>query len=346
MAEEDLYEILGVGRTASQEEIKKAYRTLAKKYHPDRNPGNAKAEEMLKKINRAYEVLSDPEKRSNYDRFGTADFRGVDVGSFDDLFGGLFRSFGFGDFGMGRRGRYGPPQGRNLRITIPLTFEEAFFGVEKEIAFSRQTRCETCNGSGAGPGSSPRTCSTCRGNGQVMRSMGGFLRVSETCPTCEGAGEIIDSPCPKCKGSGLQKERIEIKVPIPPGVEDGMGQRIRGGGDAGQRGGPNGDLIVRFSVEPHEIFLRRGLHVILEWEIPFSVAVLGGEIEVPTMWGTSKIKVSKATAGGTRFRMRGKGVHTQDGRDGDQIVLLSIHIPTKLSKEQKKYLGKYSEVFD
>jgi molecular chaperone DnaJ len=346
LAEEDLYQTLGVGRSASQDEIKKAYRALAKKYHPDRNPGDDQAGEMLKKINKAYAVLSDPEKRSNYDRFGTADLRGVNMGSFDELFGGLFRSFGFSDFGMGGRGSYGPPPGRNLRITIPLTFEEAFFGAEKEIAFSRQTRCETCSGSGTGPGSSPRTCSTCRGNGQVMRSMGGFLRVSETCPTCGGAGEVIDTPCSKCKGVGLESERIEIKVPIPPGVEDGMGQRIRGGGDAGQRGGPNGDLVVRFSVEPHEVFVRRGLHVVLEWEVPFSIAVLGGNVEVPTMWGTSKIKVSKGATAGTRFRMRGKGVRTQDGREGDQIVLMDIHIPTKLSKEQKKYLEKYSELFD
>jgi molecular chaperone DnaJ len=346
LASDDLYERLGVSRSATQEEIKKAYRSLAKKYHPDRNPGNAQAEEILKGINEAYEVLSDSEKRANYDRYGTADFQGIDMGGFGDIFGDLFRGFGFGDFGVGRRGRAGPPPGQTLRLTIPLTFEEAFFGVEKEIAFNRQITCTTCRGSGAKPGSSPRTCSSCRGRGQVMRSMGGFMSVSQTCPTCRGQGEIIDAPCTECRGSGLQKDRREIKIPIPPGVEDGQGIRIQGGGSAGQRGGPHGDLILLFAVEPHDTFVRRGLHIYMETEIPFSLAVLGGEIDVPTMRGLSKMKVNKGTKGGTVLRMKGKGVQTEEGRLGDQLVRVSIKIPKKLSKEQKEYLQRFEDVFD
>ena len=178
-----------------------------------------------------------------------------------------------------------------------------------------------------------------------MRNMGGFMSISQTCPTCHGMGEIIDSPCKKCKGSGLQGERVEVKIPIPAGVEDGMAQRIRGGGNAGQRGGPSGDLILRFSVEPHESFIRRGLHVYLEHSVPFSIAVLGGEVEVPTMWGTSMMKIKPGTEGGTLFRMKGKGVRVDDGREGDQLVRVKIDIPTKLSKQQKKYLEQFPDYF-
>ncbi|MFW9800304.1 MAG: DnaJ C-terminal domain-containing protein, partial [Candidatus Thorarchaeota archaeon] len=210
----------------------------------------------------------------------------------------------------------------------------------------RQVYCETCGGSGASPGSSPRSCPTCRGRGQVMRTMGGFVSVSQTCPSCGGSGEVIDTPCKECKSGGLQAERKEIKVPIPPGVEDGQAFRIRGGGSAGARGGPHGDLILVFSVEPHETFVRRGLHIYMEMEIPFSTAVLGGEIEVPTMRGHSKMKIGKRTEGGTVFRMKGKGVHSDDGRKGDQLVRVGIRIPKKLTKEQKKYLREFESVFD
>ncbi len=343
MAEDDYYDILGVSRNATEAEIKKAYRHLAKAHHPDRNPGDKSAEEKLKTINEAYEVLSDPEKRANYDRYGTADFQGINMNGFSDIFRDFFN--GFGGFGMGRRSRAGPPPGDNLRVTIQLTFEEAFFGTEKEIAFNRKVKCETCGGSGAKPGSSPTTCRTCRGRGQVARSMGGFMTVAQTCPACGGRGETIDNPCSKCRGSGLESERMEVKIPVPPGVEDGMAQRIRGGGNAGPRGGPHGDLIIVFSVEPHERFVRRGLHVYLEEEIPFDVAVLGGEHEVPTMWGTSMIKVEPGTEGGTLFRMRGKGVHADDGRAGDQLVRVKIGIPKKLSKSQKEYLREFRGQF-
>lgn len=348
MAEDDYYNILGVGRNATQDEIKKAYRTLAKKYHPDRNPSDKAAEEKLKTINAAYEVLGDPEKRANYDRWGTADAQGIDMGGFQDIFSSLFRGFGgdfgFGDFSFGRRGRAGPPPGQTLRITIDLTFEEAFFGANKEIAFDRNVHCETCTGTGAEPGSSPSTCRTCRGQGQVARSMG-FLSVAQTCPACQGSGETIDRPCKTCRGTGLQNERKTAEIPIPAGVEDGQGIRISGGGNAGPREGPHGDLIVMFSVNPHEIYVRRGLHIYMEHEIPFHIAVMGGDIEVPTMRGDSLMKITKGTESGTLFRMKGKGVHTEDGRKGDQLVRIKIQIPRNLTKEQKEYLEKYPEYF-
>ncbi|MFW9843330.1 MAG: DnaJ C-terminal domain-containing protein, partial [Candidatus Thorarchaeota archaeon] len=231
-----------------------------------------------------------------------------------------------------------------LRVTIDLTFEEAFFGADKKKAFNRKVHCEECKGSGAAEGSSPVTCPTCRGQGQVARSMG-FLSVAQTCPTCNGSGERIESPCKSCRGTGLQNERKEIDIPVPPGIEDGQGIRIQGGGDAGSRRGPHGDLIVMFRVESHDIFVRRGLHVYMEQDIPFPLAVTGGETEVITMRGLSMIKISKGTEGGTLFRMKGKGVHTNDGRKGDQLVRVNIQIPKKLNKEQKEYLSKYSEYF-
>ena len=346
LAEDDYYGILGVEKSATQDEIKKAYRTLAKKYHPDRNPDKA-AGEKLKEINAANDVLSDPEKRANYDRWGTADAQGIDMGDFGDLFSSFFGGGrrGFGGFGRrGGRGRPGPPPGQTLRFTINLTFEEAFFGADKEIAFNRKIHCEECKGSGAAVGSSPVTCPTCRGQGQVARSMG-FLSVAQTCPTCQGTGSRIEKPCKSCRGSGLKKDRSEITIPIPAGVEDGQGIRIQGGGNAGSRKGPHGDLIVMFAVEPHDMFVRRGLHIYVEQDIPFPLAVTGGETEVPTMHGSSKMKVSKRTKGGTLFRMKGKGVHTSDGRKGDQLVRVQIQIPKKLSKEQKEYLRQYSDIF-
>lgn len=337
--------MLGVSRSATPDEIKRAYRKLAKKLHPDHNPGDKSAEERLKTINNAYSVLGDDEKRANYDRYGTADFEGIDMGGFSSIFSEIFRGGFGGGFGGFGRGRAGPPPGENLRIRIPLTFEEAFFGVEKEIAFKRKVPCDICNGSGAKPGSSPVRCKTCGGRGQVVRSMGGFMQVAQTCPRCQGQGEMIDSPCKQCRGSGLKSERMEAKFPVPPGVEDGMGQRIRNGGNAGAKGGPYGNLIILFSVESHENFIRRGLDVYTELEIPFSLAVLGGEIEVPTMWGQSKLKIRKRTRGSSLLRMKGKGVHAEDGRKGDQRIRVHINIPEKLNKEQKEYLAKFSEIF-
>ncbi|TFG98799.1 molecular chaperone DnaJ [Candidatus Thorarchaeota archaeon] len=342
LAEDDYYGILGVEKSATQEEIKKAYRTLAKTYHPDRNPDEG-AGEKLKEINVAYDVLGNPEKRANYDRYGTADAQGIDMGGFQDLFSSFFGGGG-GFGGFGRSGRSGPSPGQTLRMTISLSFEEAFFGTDKEIAFNRKVHCDECKGSGAAAGSSPVTCSTCRGQGQVARSMG-FLSVAQTCPTCQGTGEKIDTPCKSCRGSGLQNERREITIPIPAGVEDGQGIRIQRGGNAGPRRGDHGDLIVMFEVEHHDIFVRRGLHVYMEQDIPFPLAVTGGETEVPTMYGSSKMKVSKGSEGGTLFRMKGKGVHTSDGRKGDQLVRVKIQIPKKINKEQIAYLDQYSDYF-
>ena len=344
MAEDNFYDILGVNRSATQDEIRKAYRRLAKEYHPDRNPEKS-AEEKLKRINEAYDVLGDPEKRANYDRYGTADFQSINMDGFGDIFSNLFRSFGgFGDMGFGQRGRAGPPPGQTLRMTIKLSFDEAFFGTEKEIAFKRKISCENCGGSGAKPGTAPTQCRTCGGQGQVFRAMGGF-RLAQTCPTCGGLGEAIGTPCPKCRGQGLQDERKETKVPIPPGVEDGQGIRIQGGGNFGPRRGPPGDLILMFTVGTHDAFVRRGLHVYLETDIPFSTAAMGGEVEVPTMWGNSVIKVKKGTESGTLYRMKGKGVHTENGRTGDQLVRVNIYVPQKLSKEQQEYLSKFEDIF-
>ncbi len=307
-------------------------------------PGDKQAEEMLKRINHAYDVLSDPDKRANYDRYGTAEAQSINIDGFSDLIRDFFG--GFGGFGFGPESEQGgPPRGENLRITIRLTFEQAFFGTEKEIAFNRRVSCKTCNGTGAKPGTTPSRCRTCGGRGQVVRSMG-FMSVAQTCPSCEGMGKVIDFPCPQCRGSGLETERREIKIPVPPGVEDGMIQRIRGGGNAGPRGGPNGDLIVVYEVEPHQRFVRRGLHVYTETDIPFSVAVLGGEVEVDTMWGPAKMKVAPGTEGGTLFRMKGKGVHSKDGRQGDQLVRVNIRIPKKINSEQREYLEKFDEIFD
>ncbi len=341
MASDDYYNLLGVSKNATQEEIKKAYRKLAKELHPDRNPDKA-AEERLKSINEAYDVLSDPEKRANYDRYGTADFEGINMDGFGSIFDQIFRGFGFGGMDRGFSQR-GPPQGESLRLRIPLTFEEAFFGVEKEVAIRRKVSCNTCSGSGAEPGTSPVRCRTCGGRGQVVRTMGGFMQVSQTCPTCHGMGQSIETPCKQCNGAGLETTREELKFPLPPGIEDGMMQRIRGGGNAGPRGGSPGDLIILFEVAEHDQFIRKGLHVFLETDIPFSVAVLGGEIEVPTMWGSSKLKVKKGTKGGTVLRMKDKGVHTNDGRKGDQLVRVEIHIPEKPSKDQQKFLEQMSE---
>ncbi len=342
MAVDDYYEILGVSRNATQDEIRKAYRKLARELHPDRNP-DKNAEEKLKRVNEAYDVLSDPEKRANYDRYGTADFEGIDMDGFGSIFEQFFRGFGFGGMGRGFSQR-GPPLGESLRIRIRLTFEEAFFGVEKEIAFKQKTPCTTCGGSGAKPGTSPVRCRTCGGQGQVVRSMGGFMHVSQTCPACHGMGQTIESPCKKCRGTGLETTRKELKLPLPPGIEDGMMHKIRGGGNAGPRGGPPGDLIIVFEVEEHDQFVRKGLHVFLEMEIPYSVAVLGGEVEVPTMWGVSKLKIKKGTKGGTVLRMRHKGVHTNDGRKGDQLVRVEIKIPEKPTKEQQRILAQLSEL--
>lgn len=346
MAEDDLYERLGVSRTASDEEIKRAYRRLAKKYHPDRNPGDKHAEEMFKKINEAYEILSNPEKRANYDRYGTPDGPGAGMEGWSFSFGSGFEDLeeilsGF----FGGRSRRRSRSGEDLQLEIELTFDEAFFGCEKDISFYRYVPCEKCNGTGAKKGTSPRTCPTCRGRGIDPR-YGLGLFGARACPTCRGTGEIIDNPCNTCHGTGLVKKKIETTVRIPPGVENGVTQVIRGSGHFGPRGGPPGRMLVAFRVKPHKIFIRRGLHVYMELEIPFSIAVLGGKVEVPTMWGKSEINVKPGTEGQTLFRMRGKGVHTNDGRQGDQLVRVKIKIPKKLTKEQKRYLEKFNEIFD
>ncbi len=343
LADEDYYEILGVKRSATPAEIKKAYRKLARELHPDKNPGDTKAEERLKLVNAAYDVLSDPQKKATYDQYGTADFQGVRMDDIGAVFDQLFRQFGFQTGRRTQQAPGGPPQGESLRVSIPLTFEEAFMGIDKEVAIRRKIRCSVCSGTGAAPGTSPVRCPTCNGRGQITREMGGFMRVSQTCPTCRGAGESIDTPCTNCRGSGTETTRMELTVPIPAGIEDGVVQRIRGAGNVGPRGGPPGDLIVVFQVEPHDVFVRKGLHVFMNMEIPFSVATLGGEIEVPTMWGTSKLRIQKGTVGGSILRMKGKGVHADDGRKGDHLIQVEIRVPEKLSKAQERLLRKLEQ---
>lgn len=332
-----------MSRSASDEEIKKAYRRLAKQYHPDRNPGDNEAEEKFKRINEAYDVLSDPQRRSNYDRYGTPDGPGMGMDGWSFSFGSGFTDIEEilgGLFGGGRRQRR--RSGEDLILDINLTFEEAFFGTEKEITFDRLMPCETCGGSGAKEGSISRTCPRCRGHGALSTGFFG----STTCPTCRGSGRVIESPCSSCNGVGLQPQKVETAVRIPPGVEDGLTQLVRGSGHFAPHGGQPGRMVVRFNVESHDIFIRRGLHVYVELDIPFSIAALGGKIEVPTMWGASEIKVSPGTEGQTLFRMRGKGVHTNDGQQGDQLVRVVINIPRNLTKEQKEYLKQFGEVFD
>ncbi len=343
LADDDYYKLLGVKRDASAAEIKKAYRKLARELHPDRNPGDKKAEDRLKIINAAYDVLADPQKKATYDQFGTSDFQGVRGDDIGAMFDQLFRQFGFQTGRRSQRAQGGAPQGESLRVSISLTFEEAFFGIDKEVALRRKIRCSTCSGTGAAPGTSPIRCSSCNGRGQVTREMGGFMRLSQTCPTCRGAGERIDSPCSKCRGAGTETTRMELKVPIPAGIENGVVQRIRGAGNAGPRGGPPGDLIVVFQVEPHDVFIRKGLHSFMDMEIPFSVATLGGEVEVPTMWGTSKLRIKKGTVGGSILRMKGKGVHADDGRKGDHLIQVEIHVPKKVSKAQERLLKKLEQ---
>ncbi len=345
LADEDYYEILGVSRDATQDEIKKAYRRLAKLYHPDRNPGNKEAEEKLKKINEAYEVLSDPEKRARYDRFGTADFEGFgaegpsfDFSGFGDLFSHIFGDSFFGGAASQRR----PRKGRSRRIDITIDFEEAVFGTKKEIEVERYVVCDVCHGSGAKPGTSPRVCPMCHGTGvaqQVQRSPFGQIITQGPCPKCKGTGQIIDHPCPKCHGSGRVKAKRKIVIDIPEGVDENSTLRLRGEGDPGYLGGPPGDLLIVLHIRPHKFFKRDGDDILLEVPIKFTTAVFGGEIVVPTLTGKAKIKIPPGTKSHTWFRLRGKGIkHVDSWGRGDQHVMVYIDVPKKLSKQQKELL--------
>ncbi len=335
----DYYEILGVGRGASDQDIKSAYRKLALKYHPDRNPNDPAAEEKFKEASEAYGVLSDPSKRGTYDRFGHQGLRGAPefdpaaFGDFADIFGDFF---GFSDIFSGGRRRQRAQRGADLQYDLEIDFEDAVFGLNTEIQFPRVDTCDACHGSGAAPGTSPVTCSTCSGRGQVYYQQG-FFSVGRTCPNCRGNGVRIETPCTNCHGSGQIRRQRKLKVNIPPGVDNGTRLRLSGEGEAGARGGPSGDLYVLLRIREHSIFERQGDE--LHCEIPLNIAqaALGAEIEVPTLEGSQKLKIPAGAQTGSRFRLRGKGVpQVHGGRRGDLVVHVKVVVPAKLNREQRK----------
>ena len=361
----DYYEVLGVEKNASDAEIKKAYRKLAMKYHPDQNPGDKSAEEKFKEVNEAYEVLSNSEKKALYDQYG---FAGVDpnfnpnagFGGFGGFGGGGggggFSGFGdlgdiFGDFfggGASSSGRRsGPAKGQNIVAELELSFEDAAFGCEREITFGRIEPCPDCHGSGARAGSEPETCSYCNGRGTVKTQqnfMGMTMQSTQPCPKCGGAGKIIKDPCPTCRGKGKVRRSKTIKVKVPAGIDDGQSFRVRDEGNAGANGGPSGDLLVTVSVRKHPLFTRDGSNVLCEMPISFTQAALGATIEVPTLDGKVRYAVPEGTQTGTTFRLRGKGIpYVGYKTRGDQFVTVVVETPQKLSREQKDLLRKLGD---
>jgi molecular chaperone DnaJ len=346
VSKRDYYEVLGVSRTATDTEIKSAYRKLAMKHHPDRNPGDAKAEEQFKAAAEAYAILADPEKRSMYDRFGHAGVGAAagaggfdpsvfaEFGDFADILGNMF---GFGDMFGGRR-RGGPQRGADLRYDLEIGFEESARGADTTIQIPRQEHCESCNGSGAAPGSSPTTCPQCKGQGQV-RFQQGFFTVARTCPQCRGAGRIITKPCTACHGAGTVTRERKITVKIPAGISNGQQLRLQAEGEAGAGGGPAGHLFVVVHVREHEFFRRDGNNLFCEIPVNFTTVALGGEIEVPTLDGPEKVKVQEGTQTGTTLRLRSKGMPDVNGRGrGDLFATIQVQTPRKLSKDQKRLL--------
>ena len=354
----DYYEVLGLQKGASDNDIKKAFRKMAMKYHPDKNPGDKVAEEKFKEINEAYAVLSDPEKKEKYDRFGHA---GVDpnsgfgggAGGFGG-FGGfedIFDMFGgaFGGFGGGSRGRRnnGPRKGSDLQKAVTITFEGAAFGTKKEIRLNKYVKCKTCGGSGAAPGTSKKSCPKCGGTGEIRTAqrtpLGTFQSVSP-CPDCNGTGEINETPCPDCGGSGKTRDNVTISVNIPAGVDNDSVIPIKGQGEPGVNGGPDGDLYIVINVEPHKIFERRGQDLWLEIPITFDQAALGDDIIVPTLEGKVSYKVPSGTQPDTIFRLKGKGIKSVRGnRKGDLYVKVNLEVPTKLNSKQKKAISAMAE---
>ncbi|EEG78051.1 molecular chaperone DnaJ [Dethiobacter alkaliphilus] len=355
MAKRDYYEVLGVSKDASAEEIKKAYRRLARKYHPDVNPDDKSAEEKFKEVKDAFDVLSDSNRRAQYDQFGhAAEEGGFGAGGFGGQ--GGFQGFGgFEDifdtfFGGAQRGgrRNGPQRGNDLRYDMEITLEEAAFGLETTVDIPRSETCETCSGSGAKPGTQPETCAHCNGTGQeqVMRNtaFGRFVSV-KPCDVCRGEGKIIKERCPDCHGNGQVRRERKIEVKIPGGVDTGSRLRVSGEGEAGLRGGPPGDLYIVLHVRPHEVFKREGNDIIVEMPISFAQATLGTELEVPTLDGKARVKVPEGTQPGTLFRLRGKGIpHLRGYGRGDQHVRVAVKIPKKLSGKQKELVRQYAEL--
>ena len=359
MAEQkrDYYEVLGVDKNADDAAIKKAYRALAKKYHPDMNPGDAEAEKKFKEASEAYAILSDAEKRRQYDQFGHAafeggaggaggfDFSGMDMG---DIFGDLFGDF----FGGGRRrsaANNGPMKGANLRASVRVTFEEAAFGCEKEIEITLKDECETCHATGARPGTSPETCSKCGGKGKVVYTQQSFLGMVQnvqTCPDCQGTGKVIREKCPDCRGTGYISSRKKIKVSIPAGIDNGQSVRIRDKGEPGVNGGPRGDLLVEVNVSRHPIFQRQDMNVYSAAPISFAQAALGGEVKISTIDGDVLYEVKPGTQTDTRIRLKGKGIPSLRNKTirGDHYVTLVVQVPTTLNSEAKEALRRFDEV--
>ncbi|HHH35969.1 MAG TPA: molecular chaperone DnaJ [Gammaproteobacteria bacterium] len=353
MSKRDYYEVLGVSRTATAVEIKKAYRKLAMKYHPDRNTGDDReeAEIRFKEVKQAYEILSDDQKRAAYDQFGHAGVEGgAGMGggpggfgggaSFSDIFGDVFGDI-FG--GGGGRGTHRHTRGADMGYNLELSLEDAVKGTTVKIRIPTQVTCETCGGSGAKPGTNPRTCSTCGGSGQV-RTQQGFFIAQQTCPTCHGRGLQIDSPCPECRGHGRVQKHKTLSVKVPPGVDTGDRIRLAGEGEAGENGGPPGDLYVQIHVKRHPIFERDDANLYCEMPIPFTTAALGGELDVPTLEGKVKLKIPEGTQTGKLFRIRGKGIKpVRGGAVGDLLCRVVVETPVKLNDEQKELLRKLDE---
>ncbi len=360
MAKRDYYEVLGVSKGAAKDEIKKAYRRVAVANHPDKNPGDKGAEERFKEATEAYEVLADEQKRQTYDQFGFAGLEGMQGGGgfgdfshafrdFEDIFGdfsGIFESFFSGGGGRRRPGRGSVQRGADLRYDIEISFEEAAFGAEREVGFRRNTTCDHCEGAGAEPGTSKKTCPTCGGVGQVRRSSG-FFSIASTCPTCGGVGYVLENPCKKCGGSGTQEKERRIKVTIPPGMEHGKRIALKGEGDAGPSGGPAGDLFVVVHVKQHEYFERHGTDVYCVIPISITQASLGGEITVPTLAGKqAKVKIPPGTQNDRVFRLKGEGIpvlHNPDRR-GDMYIKILVTVPGNLSGRAKSLLKELAEV--
>lgn len=349
----DPYEVLGVDRSISQDDLKKQYRKLAKKYHPDLNPDDPEAAEKFKEISVSYEILSDPEKRAKYDRYGSAafengqgDFDFSSFGGFEDIFGDIFGDF----FGMGGRStnKNRPRAGSDIQQGLEISFKEAVFGTKKEIEINHQVTCDKCHGTGAKEGTEKKTCPTCNGTGRVNKvsqTPFGTMSRTTTCDTCGGSGQIIEEKCDKCNGLGKVNKKEKIKLDIPSGVDNDTVIRVGGGGHAGENGGPSGDLYIVIRVKPHDLFQRDGLDIYYEVPISFPVAALGAEIDIPTLDGKEKYKIPEGTQTGTKFTLRGRGI--KDGRTkrtGNLYFYVKVVTPTKLNKEQREKLQAYDNV--
>jgi len=352
MAKRDLYEVLGVNRDASEDELKKAYRKLAMKFHPDRNPDNKEAEEKFKEGKEAYEILTDANKRAAYDRYGHEGVNpsmggggsGQGFDGFADAFGDIFGDIFGGGGGGGGRGRSNVYRGADLRYNLEISLEEAARGAEKTIRIPAQEECEPCHGTGAKPGTQPRTCPTCGGAGQV-RIQQGFFSIQQTCPKCHGSGRIIPEPCTSCGGAGRVKRQKTLEVKIPAGIDNGMRLRHGGQGEPGVNGGPAGDLYVEIHIKQHAVFQRDGDDLHCEMPISFTTAALGGEIEIPTLDGAANIRIPAETQSAKVFRLRGKGIrNVRSHAPGDLMVHVIVETPVKLTDRQKELLREFGDI--